>query len=153
MTSPAELDALADAAAAAVVQYRAVQADAELLLERARVARLDTVAALHDAGWSVRRIAAELDVSSSRVGQLLESARARRAGEWAEDLALRPMRSTALEEYRLARHAQELREEAFTGGNVTERDAFYGRKGAAAMDGAERAITLRGWLEGSAVPV
>lgn len=144
-----DVEALADGAALALIAFRVADEEARAATARAGAVRTDALMALHGAGWSVRRIAAELDLSSARVGQLLQAGRARREQEWAEPIELRPMRSTALDDYRAARHAQELREEAFTGGHAEERRAFYGSIDAPAMDGAEQALTWRAWLEGS----
>lgn len=148
MNAP-DVELLADAAASALVAYRAAESEAFEATERARVARDDTLLSLSEAGWSVRKIAAELGLSSARVGQLLQAGRARREVEWAEPIELRPMRSTAAEDFRLARHAQELREEAFTGGHAEERATFYGRQSGSTCDAAEAPLTWRGWLEGS----
>lgn len=148
MNAP-DVEALADAAATALVEYRAAEAEALRATEAARTVRDDTLLALHGAGWSVRRIAAELELSPARVGQLLQSGRARREAEWSEPLELRPMRSTAVEDFRAARFAQEMRAEAFSGGNAAERRAFFRDENAPAMAGAEDSLTWKGWLEGS----
>jgi hypothetical protein len=141
---------LADAAAAALVAYRAAEEEAARATSAARAARDDTLLALHGAGWSVRRIAAELELSSARVGQLLTAGRARREAEWADAAFVpSPMRSAVLDDYRAARHAQELREEAYSGGGREERAAFYGRLDAPTVAEAERAITYRDWLDHS----
>jgi predicted transcriptional regulator len=141
-------DVAADVAAAAVVAYRAALEEAEAILTPARAARADAVWALTQAGWSVRRVARELDMSPALVGQL--TARAR-AGAWEtlEDLPRINERADSLDAFRVARHAQDVREESFTGGNATERAAFYGRKNAPAMDGTEDALTWKAWLRGS----
>lgn len=108
-------EALADAAAQALVAFRAAEAEAAEAVDRARASRLDTLLALSEAGWSVRRIAAELDLSPARVGQLLQAARAARQAEWETVEITRPAH-TARDihaEYLLARHAWEMQAEAF----------------------------------------
>jgi cytochrome c551/c552 len=140
-------DDLADVAAAALVACRAAEAEAAEALDRARAVRDEAVWSLVQAGWTYRKIAAELDMSAARVGQLVQ--RARQAG-WGV-VQPRPLREQdiARQDYRAARHAQELREEAFTGGRATERRAFYGHRSAPAVAEAEQPITWHGWLSHS----
>lgn len=150
MTTSDALEALADAAALALVGYRAAEDEARRACELARASRDDTLLALHGAGWSVRRIAAELELSPARVGQLLQAGRARREAEWGDpSFAPSPMRSTALDDFYAARHAQNVREENYSGGGVEERRAFYGGLDAPAVVEAERSLTWKAWLQGS----
>jgi ParB-like chromosome segregation protein Spo0J len=65
MTAPAA------AAVAAVLDYRAAEAEAGEALARARDVRDAVVRALAEAGWSRRRIAEAVGLSPARVGQLL----------------------------------------------------------------------------------
>lgn len=138
---------LADVAAAAMVACKAAEAEAEDLLSQARAAKDAAVWALVQAGWSYRKVAAELDISPARVGQLVD--RARSAG-WGVVQA-RPLRSqeTSREDYRAARHAQELREEAYARGGKSERRAFYGHGGAPQVHEAEKPITWKSWCSTS----
>jgi transposase len=140
-------DELADAAAASIVAYKAAEAEAAELLDRARALKDDAVWSLVQAGWSYRKVADELDMSPARVGQLVQ--RARRAG-WGAARATRvDTQRQALADYRAARHAQELREEAFTGGRATERRAFYGQRSAPRVAEAERPLTWHDWIRQS----
>lgn len=138
---------LADAAAAAIVAYKAAEAEATEALDRARAIKDEAVWALVGAGWSYRKVAAELDMSPARVGQLVQ--RAREAG-WGL-VQPRPLRQqeTSRDDYRAARQAQLLREEAYTGGRATERKAFYGHVGAPQVHEAEAPITWHAWTSHS----
>lgn len=55
----------------------------------------------------------------------------------------------AVEDYRAARHAQELRAENYGMGYAEETRAFYGDGRVAACDEAETSLTWKAWLEGS----
>lgn len=147
-------DALADAAVVALISFRAAREEAQAAEERARVLRDDAVLELHGAGWTVRRIAAELDLSPARIGQLVLRARERRAAEWGlpsiPDAVRGVVRADRLDSFHAARHAQVLREEAYTGGGREERAAFYGRLEAPAVAEAEQSLTWRAWLEDAA---
>ena len=146
-----DADALADAAVVALIAFRAAREEAQAAEERARVLRDDAVLELHSAGWTVRRIAAELDLSPARIGQLTVRARERRAAEWGavtvSDRARGARQADRLDSYHAARHAQDLREEAYTGGGAEERAAFYGRLEAPAVAEAEQPLTWKAWLE------
>lgn len=146
-----QLDALADAACGALVAYRAAESDALEATERARALRDDALLELSEAGWSVRRIASELDLSPARVGQLLIKARERRATEWGEyRLTPDAVRADRLDSFHTARHAQVLREENYTSGGATERAAFYGRLDAPIVDEAEAPLTWKAFLQDAA---
>ena len=153
--STADSEALADAAVVALIAFRAAREEAQAAEERARVLRDDAVLELHSAGWTVRRIAAELDLSPARIGQLTMRARERRATEWGattmSDRARTALQGDRLDSFHAARHAQVLREEAYSGGGVEERAAFYGRLDAPAVVEAESALTWKAWLEDAAV--
>lgn len=143
-----DVEELATAAALAVVAFRVAEEEARAAAARAGTVRDDAILALADAGWTVRRIAGELDMSTTRAQQLLTRARARRDADWGH-VDPSPMRSTLLDDFRAARHAQELREEAYTGGGSEERAAFYGRLDAPAVVEAEQSLTWKAWLQGS----
>lgn len=140
-------DDLADAAAAAIVAYKAAETEAAEALNRARAVKDEAVWSLVQAGWTYRKVAAELDMSPARVGQLVQRARA--AGWGLAQPRPLNVQETARDDYRAARHAQELREEAYTGGRATERRAFYGHVGAPQVHEAEQPITWKAWCGGS----
>lgn len=135
---------LADIAAAALVACRAAEDEAEQHVAAARTAKDRAVWSLVQAGWSYRRVAAELDISPARVGQLVQRARAQSWGT--APLQRIDTRGNDRDAYQCARHAQTLREEAYTGGRATERRAFYGGLDAPAVAEAEEPITWQGWI-------
>jgi transposase len=137
-------DELADVAAAAIVAYKAAEIDAADLLDRARALKDEAVWSLVQAGWSYRKVAAELDMSPARVGQLVQRARA--AGWGVVQARPIDVRGNDLDAYHAARHAQTLREEAYTCGGRVERRTFYGHADAPAVDEAEAPITWHAWI-------
>ena len=90
-------------------------------------------------------VAAEVfGVSRQRVGQLI---RRYRAAHPVRDLTPAERAWRAEQEYAAAKHAQDLRCEAASGGNAAERRAFYGSQHESPADQTETRIGLREWRE------
>ena len=128
--------------------------ESQAALEDARLATADAMAqrdraavALVDAGMSYREAGRMVGVSGAFVGQLVK---ADRLTAWGP-LRAGPVndRATALDAYRVAKHAQEQRCESVALGYGEETAQYYGSDEYAAGDVTEQRLTFRAWLEGS----
>lgn len=140
-------DELADTAALALIECRALAADAEEAQRKAREARDAAAFALSEAGWTVRKIAAELDCSHTLAHRMVKAHRDRVWGGIQAGYSATPSVAELAVEYRIARHAQELRAElCATGGYATELAGFYGKADRPAYDDGETPLVWASWL-------
>lgn len=139
-------DDLATQAALALIECRALAAEAEQARATAAHARDAAAWALAEAGWTVRRIAAELDVSATAAHNYIKAHRERAWGGLRDGYSATPSLSQLAEEYRIARHAQELRADAASGGYATELAGFYGKTDRPAYDDGEQPLVWAAWL-------
>jgi len=112
MTAQVCEELLATIAQLALGEARELAVEAERSRVIAAEARDGAAAALCEAGWSVRRIGAELGVSHTRAHQMVKAHRDRTWGGFSDDYSAIGTRAQLHQEYVVARHAQELRLEA-----------------------------------------
>lgn len=142
-------DDLATRAALALIECQALAAEAETARARAAEARDAAAAALHDAGWTFRRIGAELGVSHTLAHRMVKAHRDRTWGGFQAGYSATPSLAQLADEYRLARHAQELRAEA-AGAAIPgsdERAAFFGAEHVAQRDSSESPLVWGSWMQ------
>lgn len=149
--SPASVrddDDLAILALRALLDSRELAIVADDARRVAAEARDAAAYALSEAGWTMRRIGAELDCSHTLAHRMVKAHRDRVWGGFEASYSATPSLQQLAEEYRVARHAQELRAEA-AGASVKgsdERKAFFGSESVAAADHAESALTWKAWM-------
>lgn len=139
-------DELATRAALALIECQALAAEAEQARARAAEARDAAAWALAEAGWTVRRIGAELGVSHTLAHRMVKAHRARVWGQMTAGYSATPSLQQLAEEYRVARVAQELRAETYSRGDAAALDAFYGRRGSVTADTTETPLVWGDWM-------
>lgn len=140
-------DLLATIAQLTLIECRELAAQAETARQTAAEARDAAAWSLSEAGWSTRRIGAELGVSHTLAHRMVRAHHDRMWGGLTDGYSATPSLEQLAEEYRLARHAQEMRAEAAGGipGNEEWR-AFFGAENVAQADHVEAPLVWGSWL-------